>query len=73
MHRKSLPKGLVTIMAAFMLALTTAALAQNVRLTNDFPGGGYVSAYTLATGSPYTDACSCGRPTEYQRPDRQLQ
>jgi hypothetical protein len=65
MHRTSLPKGPVTIMAAFMLALTTAALAQNVRLTNDFPGGGYVSAYTLATGTPYTDAvlneCSIAR------------
>jgi hypothetical protein len=31
--------------------------AQNVRLTNDFqPGGGYTSAYTLATGVSYTDA-----------------
>ena len=28
----------------------------DVRLTNDYPGGGYVSAYTLATGNPYTDA-----------------
>ena len=27
----------------------------NVRLSNDFPGGGYVSAYTMATGQPYTD------------------
>jgi hypothetical protein len=27
-----------------------------VRLTNDFVGGGYVSTYTLATGTPYTDA-----------------
>ena len=28
----------------------------DVRLSNDFPGGGYVSAYTLATGNSYTDA-----------------
>ena len=28
--------------------------AGDVRLTNDF-GGGYVSAYTLATGNAYTD------------------
>src|SRR5205823_4440682 len=28
----------------------------NVRLTHDEAAGGYVSAYTLATGAPYTDA-----------------
>src|SRR5438477_7594131 len=28
----------------------------DVRLTNDFPGGGYVSVYTLATGNACTDA-----------------
>src|SRR5207244_10599106 len=35
----------------------------DVRLTNDFPGGGYVSAYTLATGSAYSDAtlAECSR------------
>jgi hypothetical protein len=33
------------------------------RLSNDYPGGGYVSAYTLATGQPYTDAtlAECSR------------
>jgi hypothetical protein len=37
----------------------------DVRLTNDFPGGGYVSVYTLATGNAYSDAtlaeCSASR------------
>lgn len=37
----------------------------DVRLTNDYPGGGYVSSYTLATGVPYTDRvlseCSVSR------------
>src|SRR5207253_6131940 len=35
----------------------------DVRLTNDFPGGGYVSAYTLATGNVYSDAtlAECSR------------
>ena len=46
------------------LAAAAPALAQNVRLTND-TGGGYVSTYTLATGTPYTDAvlteCSIAR------------
>jgi hypothetical protein len=32
-----------------------SALA-DVRLTNDYPNGGYLSTYTLATGNPYTDA-----------------
>ena len=35
------------------VVLLTAA---DVRLTNDFPGGGYVSVYTLATGLQYSDA-----------------
>lgn len=45
------------------LVLSLAALAcssalADVRLTNDFSGagGGYVSTYTIATGTPYTDA-----------------
>src|SRR4029453_7217368 len=39
-----------------------SALA-DVRLSNDFPGGGYISTYTLATGIPYTDAtlAECSR------------
>jgi hypothetical protein len=44
-----------------LVILTVAAIPAggalaDVRLTNDFPGGGYVSTYTLATGNPYTDA-----------------
>lgn len=39
--------------------------AADLRLTNDFPGGGYVSAYTIATGNAYSDAvlteCSIAR------------
>jgi hypothetical protein len=34
---------------SFSLTLSPAAFSQNVRLTNDVSGG-YVSAYTLATG-----------------------
>jgi hypothetical protein len=37
----------------------------DARLTNDYPAGGYVSSYTLATGAPYTDEvleeCSIAR------------
>jgi hypothetical protein len=47
LFRLSLALGLSTIPAA--------TFAQNVRLTNDVAGG-YVSTYTLATGTPYTDA-----------------
>jgi hypothetical protein len=51
--------------ALLFLTITPMAHSQNVRLTNDFSGGGYVSAYTLATGNPYTDAvlkeCSISR------------
>ena len=47
-----------------LLAFAAITQAQNVRLTNDVSGG-YVSAYTLATGTPYTDAvldeCSIAR------------
>ena len=38
-----------------LLAFAATTQAQNVRLSNDVSGG-YVSAYTLATGTPYTDA-----------------
>ena len=55
------------LLIALVLAALVApaiAFAQNVRLTND-TGGGYVSTYTLATGTPYTDAvlteCSIAR------------
>ncbi len=46
------------------LTILPMAQSQNVRLTND-TGGGYISAYTLATGIPYTDSvlteCSLSR------------
>ena len=49
---------------ALSLGVASVALCQNVRLTNDVTGG-YTSAYTLATGTPYTDAvlaeCSIAR------------
>ena len=39
----------------FAIVLTLSAA--DVRLTNDtLAQGGYISAYTLATGIPYTDA-----------------
>src|SRR5206468_9417972 len=34
----------------------SASPGPNVRLTHDEAAGSYVSAYTLATGAPYTDA-----------------
>ena len=37
-------------------AMVSGVLLAEVRLTNDYPGAGYVSAYTLATGIGYTDA-----------------
>jgi hypothetical protein len=58
--------GLATVSALAMLASGAAASTPgaDVRLTND-NGGGYVSAYTLGTGQPYTDGilqeCSISR------------
>ncbi|WP_035354219.1 sialidase family protein [Edaphobacter aggregans] len=50
--------------ASLLLTLLPPAHSQNVRLTNDVSGG-YTSAYTLATGNPYTDSvlteCSMSR------------
>ena len=41
---------------AILFSAVPRSSGQNVRLTNDFqPGGGYTSAYTLATGISYTD------------------
>jgi hypothetical protein len=52
------------LLLALGLGFASLALTQNVRLTNDVSGG-YTSAYTLATGTPYTDAvlteCSIAR------------
>src|SRR5438445_5106552 len=52
-------KAIVTTLVILTVAAIPAgsALAVDVRLTNDdSAGGGYVSAYTLATGNAYTDA-----------------
>jgi hypothetical protein len=55
---------LSTLLVAVPLGGAFAAVG-NTRLSNDYPGGGYVSAYTLATGIPYTDyvldECSIAR------------
>ena len=61
----------VLLSGAILTALVVVSIAfastpgGDVRLTNDYPGGGYVSVYTLATGNPYTDAvlqeCSIAR------------
>ena len=52
------------LLLAASFAVASLAPGQNVRLTNDV-GGGYTSAYTLATGVPYTDdvisECSMAR------------
>ena len=52
--------------ALLTVSLTTASVpGADARLTRDFPGGGYVSTYTLATGNTYTDPtlqeCSIAR------------
>lgn len=51
---------------ALLAALPSAVAGGDVRLTHDDPGSpGYISAYTLATGQPYTDdvldECSISR------------
>src|SRR6188472_3074497 len=59
--------GAAVLVSAFMVNVggATAAPSTNVRLSNDNGGGGYVSAYTLATGQAYTDGilreCSVAR------------
>src|SRR5215216_1015303 len=57
----------IPVIAALLIVSLASASTPggDVRLTNDYPGGGYVSTYTLATGNPYTDAvleeCSIAR------------
>ena len=46
----------VRALTAAAAALAVSGAFADVRLTNDFPGGGYTSTYTIATGIPYTDA-----------------
>ena len=59
MHERLLLPSLVTAVS-LVLVTGVAAAGGNARLTNDCHpgacGAGYVSAYTLATGIPYTDA-----------------
>jgi hypothetical protein len=62
------PNCVLSLLAMVLLgpaSVFASSPGTDVRLTNDFPGGGYVSAYTLATGNPYTDAvlneCSISR------------
>src|SRR2546423_678977 len=43
------------LLVALNLGMAYVTPCQNVRLTNDVSGG-YISAYTLATGNAYTDA-----------------
>jgi hypothetical protein len=58
---------LFACLATFVIPLSIAQTpGADVRLTNDFPDStGYISAFTLATGNPYTDAvlseCSIAR------------
>jgi len=66
--RRVVIAGLVTLAALVAVGLAGAS-PSNVRLTNDCGGcGGYVSAYTLATGNAYTDQtlaeCSVSRGRE---------
>ena len=46
-----------------LAAIPSAKALADVRLTNDFSGGGYISSYTLATGTAYSDAtlAECSR------------
>src|SRR5207253_10835364 len=38
------------------ISVSASTPGTDVRLTHDEAGGGYMSAYTLATGIPYSDA-----------------
>jgi len=53
------------LMTILLVIVHASSPGADVRLSNDFPGGGYVSAFTLATGIPYTDPviseCSIAR------------
>ena len=59
----------VRALTAAAAALAVSGAFADVRLTNDFPGGGYTSTYTIATGIPYTDATltECSRSRGYYR------
>jgi hypothetical protein len=65
MIRRGVVVASVAAVVTFVIALPAAqALPTNVRLTNDNgANGGYVSDYTMVTGTPYTDAflTACSR------------
>lgn len=46
----------VRVLSCAVAAAASTGVFADVRLTNDFPGGGYISTYTIATGIAYTDA-----------------
>src|SRR3954465_1623981 len=55
-------------LAAFLVPMAARSAPSDVRLTNDCHpdggcGAGYVSVYTLATGTPYTDQTPDERPS----------
>ena len=63
--------GAVLLLLLLVPMLAAAAVPTNVRLSNDAPTtGGYVSAYTLATGIPYTDAVLHGVHDRARPPER---
>jgi len=43
-------KAVTRLVMVAIAGATSAGSLADVRLSNDFPGGGYVSTYTLATG-----------------------
>jgi hypothetical protein len=63
-RRYSVPLISVVAFLIFVATASASTPGSDVRLSNDV-GGGYVSAYTLATGTPYTDdtidECSIAR------------
>ena len=65
MRRAILCAATATALALVAGSASAAAQGTDVRLSNDSGAGGYVSAYTLATGLPYTDGvldeCSMSR------------
>jgi hypothetical protein len=65
-HGVAVAMGVVAAVCLVIPTLAAAAVPANVRLSNDAASaGGYVSAYTIATGIPYTDSvldeCSIAR------------
>jgi len=69
MSRRALARPLLVAATAALASVGALAPAgasspgPDVRLSNDMPGGGYLSNYTMVTGRPYTDAtlAECSR------------